>query len=126
MSAEVASDNAQRLDSRCEVLDQVDQLRKIEGLREDGGYAHLQHRLRLDSQMRRHHDDRNAAQVTSFLETLEKVPAVDFRHREVEQDDVRMMDVESALPFLAVAGQQDLKAVLAQRRRQHSAQRQIV
>ena len=115
-----------RFRSRCEMLDQIDQLRKVERLRQNCRDAHLQHRLRLDAQMRGNDDDRNAADLSGLLKPLQKIPAVDARHREIEQDDVRIVQVDGALPLFAVARQKHLKSVLSQRRRKHSAERQIV
>ena len=76
--------------------------------------------------MRGDDDDRDLAEVACFLETLEKVPAVDVGHGEIEKHDVRMMNVQRALSFGAVAGEKNLESMLAQRRREHAAKRKIV
>ena len=64
--------------------------------------------------------------MAGFLEALQEIPSVHARHGQIEQDDVRMMQVQRALSFLTVARQQYLKTVLSERGRQHSPQRQIV
>ena len=49
------------------MLDQVDQLREVERLRQDRRHAHLQHRLRIDVQVRGDDDDRDCAEEAGLF-----------------------------------------------------------
>src|SRR4051794_9482487 len=108
------------------MLDQVDQLREIERLRQNRRGPKLQDGLRIHVQVRGEDNDRTRAEKAGFSEALQEVPAVDAGHGQVEEDDVRTMDRERAMPFAAVAGEQHLKTGLAQRGGKHPAQRQVV
>src|SRR5437588_1189304 len=108
------------------MLDQVDQLWKVERLWQNRGDAHLQHGLRIDVQMRGENNDGNASEVAGFPEALEEVPAVDLGHRQIEQDHVRIVNLQRALALFAVAGEKDLKTMLSQRGGEHPAQRHVV
>ena len=77
-------------------------------------------------QMRRDDDDLHLGELTGLLQALEKIPAVDVRHGQVEENDVGIVDVQRALAFGTIARQQNLKPVLPQRRREHAAHRQVV
>src|SRR5947199_7267122 len=115
-----------RPSSRREMLDQIDQLREVERLRQKRGDAELQDRLRVHVQMRGKDDDRTRAEEPGLLQALQKIPTVDAGHGEVEENDVGTMDRHRPMPFAAVAGEQNLKTGLAQRGGKHAAQRQIV
>src|SRR3954451_12678444 len=108
------------------MLDQVDQLREIERLRQNRRGPELQDGLRIHVQVRREDDDRTRAEKAGLSQALQEVPAVDAGHCQVEENDVGTMDRERAMPFAAVAGEQHLKTGLAQRGGKHSTQRQIV
>src|SRR5437660_6469560 len=92
--------------SRRKMLDQVDQLREIERLRQDRRDAELQDGLRLDVQVRGENDDRERAEESGLFEALKKVPAVDAGHGQVEEDDVGTVNGQRAMAFIAVAGEQ--------------------
>src|SRR5262245_27314850 len=76
--------------------------------------------------MRGQHNDRDASEVSGFLQALEEIPAVDLRHRQIEKDDVGMMNLQRPLPLLAIAGQENLKTVLAKCGGEHPPQRHVV
>src|SRR4051812_32584171 len=105
------------------MLDQIDQLREVERLRQKRGDAELQDGLRVHVQMCGKNDDRTRAEETGLFQALQKIPTVDARHREIEEDDVGTMDRQRAMSFAAVAGEQHLKTGLTQRSREHAAQR---
>src|SRR3954470_7012580 len=108
------------------MLDQVDQLREIERLRQNRRGPKLQYGLRIHVQVRGENDDRTRAEEAGLSQALQEVPAVDAGHGQVEEDDVGTLYRERGMPFAAVAGEQHLKTGLAQRGGKHSAQRQIV
>ena len=76
--------------------------------------------------MRGDDDDRHLAAAPALLHALQKIPPVDLGHGQVEQHDVGIVQHEGAVALAAVAGQEDLVAVLPQRRGEHAAQREVV
>ena len=55
----------------------------------------LQDGLRLDVQMRGENDDRSGAEVAGLFQTLQKIPAVDAGHGQIEEDDVGLVDASA-------------------------------
>ncbi|MEO8034553.1 MAG: hypothetical protein ABI837_08970 [Acidobacteriota bacterium] len=64
--------------------------------------------------------------MPGLLKTLQKIPSVHVRHGQIENDDVGIVNVEGAQPLSAITSQEHSEALLPQRGRQHSSQRQVV